>query len=77
MVATEGGECAVALKSRAPVSFRVEAAENLKARKTLRGSGLKASSKVVTRPYYQTQNLSMTENNFLFLIQQKKQFLRK
>jgi hypothetical protein len=37
----------------------------------------KAFSKVVTRPCYQTQNLSMTESNFLFLLQQKKYFLRK
>jgi len=37
----------------------------------------KAFSKVETRPYYQTQNLSMTENDFLFLIQQKKLFLKK
>ena len=33
--------------------------------------------KVVTRPLYQTQKLSMTENDFLFLIRQKKQLLRK
>lgn len=33
--------------------------------------------KVVTRSYYQTQKLSMTENDFLFLILQKKQFLEK
>ena len=37
----------------------------------------KASLKVVTRPYYQTQELSMTEDIFIFLIRQKKQFLRK
>jgi len=29
------------------------------------------------RSYYQIQKLSMAENNFLFLIQQKKQFLKK
>jgi hypothetical protein len=34
-------------------------------------------SKAVARPYYQTQTLSMTENNFLFLIPQKKRFLKK
>jgi len=37
----------------------------------------KALSKVVTKPYYQIQKPSMTENNFLFLIQQKKRFLKK
>jgi hypothetical protein len=37
----------------------------------------KAFSKVKDRPYYQTQALSMTENNFLLLIQQKKRFSKK
>jgi hypothetical protein len=37
----------------------------------------KASSEVETKLYYQTQKLSMTENNLLFLIRQKKQFLKK
>jgi len=37
----------------------------------------KAFSKVVTRPYFQTHELSMTENNFLFLIRQMKQLLKK
>jgi len=37
----------------------------------------KAFSTVVTRSYHQTQKLSMTENNFLFLIRQKMQFLKK
>jgi len=48
--------------------------------KRIRDSGLKnqkAFLKVVTRPHYQTQQLSMTENNFLFLIRQKKQILKK
>jgi hypothetical protein len=34
-----------------------------------------AFSQVGTRPCCQDQGLSMTENNFLFLIRQKKQFL--
>ena len=37
----------------------------------------KAFSKAETRPCYQTYNLSMTENDFLFLTAQKKQFLNK
>jgi hypothetical protein len=37
----------------------------------------KAFPKVVIRPYYQIQLLSMTVNNFLLLIRQKKQFLEK
>jgi hypothetical protein len=36
-----------------------------------------ASSKVVTKPYDQAQTISLTENNFLFLSRQKKQFLKK
>ena len=33
----------------------------------------KAFSKLLTRTCYQPQTLSMTENDFLFLIRQKKQ----
>jgi hypothetical protein len=33
-------------------------------------------SKVESRPCYQVQTISMTESNFLFLIRQKKQFLK-
>jgi hypothetical protein len=34
----------------------------------------KAFPKVNAKSYYQSQKLSMTESNFLFLIRQKKQF---
>jgi len=37
----------------------------------------KAFSKAETRSCYQIQRLSMTENDFLFLTAQKKQFLNK
>jgi catechol 2,3-dioxygenase-like lactoylglutathione lyase family enzyme len=37
----------------------------------------KASLSVVIKPCYQTQQLSLTENNFPFLILQKKQFFEK
>jgi len=43
----------------------------------LEGSGskiIRAFSQVVTTPYYQAQRLSMTGNNFIFLIRQKKRF---
>jgi len=45
--------------------------------KRVRSKLTKAFSKVETKAYYQTQKLSMTENNFLFLIPQKMQFLKK
>jgi len=37
----------------------------------------KAFSKVETKSCYQTQTLSVTENDFLFLIRQKKRFFEK
>jgi len=37
----------------------------------------KAFSIVNSSPHYQTQELSVTENNSLFLIRQKKRFLEK
>ena len=43
-----------------------------------RGQGstiIKTSSKIDTRPFYHNQDISMPENDFLFLTPQKKQFL--